>query len=182
MKLFDLVNYQVQISPEALVLEPFAVIWNRDKSKDKAIAIAELAAVYFMADFKSDYNSIFNEEERLKQIVSVLKALPDSWKPDKEFVEAINFYRERSKTASTELYEASVIALGKLDKFLRNISLAETDKSGKPKYNAKQINDTIKSLPDTVKKIKELEDIVKKEQEAQNNNLRGGRQKGLYVD
>lgn len=39
MKLFKYVNYTVTISEEALLLKPFRVIWNRDRSsyKEKAL-------------------------------------------------------------------------------------------------------------------------------------------------
>lgn len=181
MKLFEVVNYKVQFSAEALMLKPFHALWERDPSPTKELANAELAAVYFFTDFKSDFVSILDEEDKLRQIKATVKGLPREWQPDATFNSAVAFYKERSKTATSELYEGALIGVSKLDKFLRNVSFAEKDKSGKPIHNAKQINDTIKSLVDTVKKVKELEDIVKKEQETK-NSLRGGRTKGMYAD
>lgn len=44
-------NNIVTISPEALLHQEYADIWNRDKSKNKLIATKELGYIYFFNCF-----------------------------------------------------------------------------------------------------------------------------------
>ena len=66
MKLFKFEGYKVIIEPEALLLKPFRLIWERDKKETKEKAINELGFVYFFADPRSDYQYIVDEDERIK--------------------------------------------------------------------------------------------------------------------
>ena len=47
MKLFELnrLTYEIDIAPEALLLEPFKILIDRDKSKTKDMAKKELALI-----------------------------------------------------------------------------------------------------------------------------------------
>lgn len=181
MNLFEIKNHIVTWSPEALLLEPLKVLWDRDKSKNKEVATAELAALWFYADYNSDFSSMLDEEERLRQIRVYVKSLPKDWKPDASFNAAVDFYREMSETVTTRFLVDAEIALSKLSKFLRTVDLSLEDRSGKPKYNAKQLGDTIKQVPSITKALKELKDEVRKERSG-SNTLRGGRAKGSFVD
>lgn len=181
MNLFELVNHRVTFSPEALTLKPFYALWERDKSKDKEVAVAELAAVYFYADYKSDFADLLDEEERIRQIRAYTMNLPQGWKPDPAFNAAVDFYKKRQETITTRLYESALIGIDKIDRHLRTVDFAAVDKSGKPKYNPKQTNDMIKSLGDTMESLKKLNDLIKKEKE-DDSSLRGGRSKGFFED
>ena len=67
MNLFEISEGQLQIQPEAYALRAFKVLWDRDKTKGKDKAIIELAFVYFMTDFKSDFTDViepFNRRAR----------------------------------------------------------------------------------------------------------------------
>ena len=68
MKLFKYDAYKITISEEALLLEPFKQIWNRDKSKDKTKALQELGYIYFMEDPRSDYQYLIDEQQRKESI------------------------------------------------------------------------------------------------------------------
>jgi len=96
MRLFDLVNNQLVISEEAYILIPFKAIWDRDKTKLKEKALAELGFVYFMEDYKSDFSDIVNDEERSTEITSVL-GLPSGWKEDAVVRNAREFYHKGAK-------------------------------------------------------------------------------------
>jgi len=160
MKLFEIKDFQVIFSPEAIVLIPFKILWDRDKTKDKSVAISELAYVYFMSDYKSDYADIINEEARSTEILSVL-VLPKNWKPDEKILQAISFYKERSKGMIMHLYEAATILLDQIVQFARNVNIDERDDKGKPIYNIKQINDVVKQLGDSVQSVQDLEKMVR---------------------
>lgn len=185
MNLFELKNWKLQIQPEAYALEPFKKIITRDKSKDKSIGIKELAYVFYMADYRSDFASIVDDSERKKEVCTSV-GLKSDWKPDKVVEEAIIFYKNMSKTESLILLEDSKKSIGKLSSYIRNINFDDidvNDKTGdvKPKHDIKKYVDTMKQIPAVIEALKSLEDAVKKEQDV-DKGLRGGRRKGLYTD
>lgn len=182
MNLFELKDNKLIYSPEALALAPFKTIFDRDESKDKAKAIAELAALYYLVDFKSDFQNILDEQLRLKEVVSVLPELGKDWKPDAKWVDAVEFYKSRQETPVLKLIQSAKIGASKLEKFFNMVDLAAVDKSGKPKYNPKQLAETIKMMPDLTASLSKLEEQVKKEIEQKANQLRGGREKGAFAD
>ena len=104
MNLFELKNWDLQIQPEAYALAPFKALISRDKTKNKAVGIKELAYIFYMTDYKSDFINIIDEEERDEQVKKFVE-LPKEWKPDKKVLEAIEFYKQRSTTTSLLLLE-----------------------------------------------------------------------------
>jgi len=185
MQLFQLKNYKLEIQPEAYSLTPFKKIWDRDKSKDKDVALKELAYVFFMCDFKSDFSNILDEIERSIEVIKYTD-LNKSWKPDKIVLDAVEFYRERNRSVALQLLEDARNGISKLSTYIRDINFNEVEineKTGdiKPKHDIKKYADTIKQVPAILAALKELEDEVKKEMDA-GNTLRAGRKKGMYVD
>jgi hypothetical protein len=185
MNLFELKNWELQIQPEAYALGPFKVLIDRDKTKNKDIGIKELAYIFYMVDYKSDFINIIEEDERNEQVKKYVE-LPNNWKPDKKVIEALEFYKQRSSTISLLLLEDARIGISTLSKYMRSINFNEVDineKTGeiRPKHDIKKFADTIKQIPAIVEALNTLEESVKKEQQAE-KGLRGGRQKGLYVD
>lgn len=181
MELFEIDQYRLKIHPLAYQLKPFADLLNRDTSEDKKLAIAEITAVFFFADYKSDFASVLDESERWRLIKHYVVGLGNDWKPDSVVEEAIKFYKKQSESVTSRLYESALVGLDKLDKHIRNVNFSDVDKSGKPKYNAKQYNEMLKGFADTVASLKKMEDLVLRERETK-NSLRGGREKGMFED
>jgi hypothetical protein len=161
MLLFELKNYALTFSPQALALKPFGALWDRDKSKNKTIANDELAYVFYLCDYKSDFADITDEEERSIQVLKQLN-LPSKWKPDEKIYDAIEFYKERQNTLALRYLLAARKAVGKIIEFYEGVSLTALDDKGKPIYNAKQVSDTIKSSGDLIRGLNETEEEVKK--------------------
>lgn len=180
MNLFEIKDFKLTFSPQALALAPFKQLWNNDKSKDKNIAINELSYVYFMCDYESDYDDIIDEEERSAEILSVLD-LPKNWKPDNDVENAIDFYKKRRDGMVMKLFDASKILINKIVEFSKKVNLDERDKNGRLIYNVKQINDMIKQLGATVESVQDLEKMVKREI-SNNKSKVGSREKNLYED
>ena len=181
MKLFQIgKNNILEISPEAYILEPFKELWIRDKSKDKSIALLELAYIYFMIDYKSDFMSLTDERDRHCEVIKAI-GLNNNWKPDNKVIEAMKFYEKMEDTISMKFLRKAQIALDKIGKFYDDVDLTLLNKSGSPVYNAKQLADTLKTTGEMIESLKSLEDIVKKEKE-QAKGLRGSRKKGMYMD
>ena len=171
MELFKVVNDNVTFDPETLMLIPFRKIWDRDKSKNKTIALAELSTIFFYSDFKSDFYDMLDETEKLEQIKSYVVGLPKDWKPDEVFNEAVKFYKERSQTLSTKLLDSARKGVDKISKYLENVDLDKVDKQGKLLFNAKQFSDTIKGAGDMTESLNKLEQQVKKELTEKKNSI-----------
>lgn len=179
MKLFKYEGYKITISEEALALIPFKKIWTRDRSANKNRAISELGFIYFMADPRSDYQYIIDEESR-KTSIKEGEGLPSDWEPDNLVLEAMEFYKT-FKPASALLLEDTRVAIDKLRTLLREIDLGAVDNKGKPIYTLNTITATIKQIPSLVKDLNEAETAIAKEI-AQSNKVRGTQEKSMYED
>ena len=179
VRLFHFEGYNVNIDPEALMLAPFKALWDRDKSKDKNMAKQELAYIYFMADPRSDYQYIIDEEEREKEIKKG-QGLPAKWKPDKEVKRALEFYNS-FKPASAGLLEDTKVAVDKLRQLLRNIDLEAKDDKGKPIYTLNTVTATIKQIPGLVKDLDAAERTLSKDI-LEESRARGSQDKAAFED
>ena len=179
IRLFKYEGYTVTVEPEALMLAPFKAIWDRDKDKNKSMAMQELAYIYFMGDPRSDYQYLVDEEVRRDEVIKGL-GMPDSWKEDDVIKRARVFY-ESFKPASAGLLEDTRIAINKLRELLRNIDLEETDDKGRPVYTLNTITATIKQIPGLAKDLDEAERTLSRDiiQEAK---ARGSQSKALLED
>ena len=182
MELFELKNGEVTFAPQAIQLMPFNALWKRDKSKDKRVAVAELAAVYFYADYKSDFSTIVDEQERLELVSQLVIGLPSGWKPDKQFNEAVDFYKQSQRTISTILLEDSRNAVAKVSKYLKEIDLDQVDAKGHKVNDIKKIADTLGNINRITESLAKLEEQVKKDILEKSDKLRGNRPKSIFED
>lgn len=172
MNLFELKDYKVTFSPQALLLKPFKDIWDADKTKDKIKAITELGIVYYMADVQSDFAFIQDGPDRIKAIVES-QGLPNSWKMNKKIETAIEFYKKYSETASSRLLVIAKKSIVKLEKFLEDVKLSDS--------NIKNIFDSTKRLPELNKTIEDLEEQISKQMQKK-SNARGSILKAEFED
>ena len=179
LKLFTYVGYKVSISEEALLLKPFKKIWDRDKTKNKDKALAELGYIYFFNDPRSDYQYLVNAGDRHAAIVES-EGLGNNWTPDKVVQEASEFYNSFKPTAAL-LLEDTRYAVDKLRQLLRDIDLTKEDGKGKPVYTLNTITATIKQIPELVKSLDEAEKTLKAEV-ANIGKMRGQGEKTLMED
>ena len=179
MELFELKDGLVTFSPTALTLEPFKVLWKRDKSKDKIIAILELSYIFHFADYKSDFSDIVEPKERTEEIVKVLFPKESKWKPDEKVQVAIDFYKERSETITTKLLENAMLAVHKVSTYFANVNLEEIDDRGKPIHDAKKLADTVGSLDKLIDSLTKVEEKVKKEKQVK-DRMRGNTEMKLF--
>ena len=180
MNLFELKDFQVIFSAQALSLAPFRILWDRDKTKDKRIAISELSYVYFMADYKSDYADIIDVGKRSDEILSVI-TLPKKWKADDAVINAMRFYKERSKGMIMHLYEAATILLDQIVQFSKDVNLTEKDDKGKLVYDITKINNVVKDLGKSVESVQNLEKMVREEL-SNNKDKIGSKTKNIMED
>jgi len=181
MEVFEIKNDQVAFSPQALVLKPFRVLWDRDKTKGKLKAIAELAALYFYVDYKSDFSEMLDKEEKLSLIKSVIVGMDPKWEPDKIFEDACDFYKSRQETHATLLLEDARCAIQSVRTFLREIDMSE-EVGGRPKHDVKKVIDSLGQLHKVTESLFELETQVKKQIQQKEDTMRGGKEKALFED
>lgn len=167
------------IEPEALLLKPFKVIWNRDRSKHKEKAISELGFVYFFSDPRSDYQYIIDEKERIKAIKEG-EGLPENWTPDSKILEAIDFYKQ-FKTTSVLLLETTRSLVDKLMNQMKTLNLDERDDKQKPIFPLNMVTSTIEKVPALVIKLDEAERTIAAELKTE-GKMRGQGEKSIFED
>lgn len=172
-------TWDIELSPEAIELDAFKVIWDRDKSKDKKLARKELSFVKLFSDYKSDYSDILDEQERANTLKQDL-TLPEKWEADSKIKDAVSFYKG-TETLIVKAYNGAKLGLDKLDKFLKEINLNERDGNGKPIHNPKIIYELINALPQAVRNLRDAEEEVRKEREV-NSKMKGAKEKSMFED
>ena len=181
MKLFNLNNYKLEISEEAYVIKPFKNLWDRDKSKSKERALAELGYVFFMEDFRSDYSDILDEKERSIAVRKHL-VLPKGWVEDKYIKAALDFYQERDDAIlALAFLKDAKIAVDKIREFFRNVDLLKVDSGGKPVYNIQQLASVIERSSGILNNLEQLEELVKTKFQ-KDSSIRGQKTKSVFED
>ena len=188
MKLFEMKDWQLQVSDEAWGLLPFNKILKRDKTKDKTIAIAEMLYIWYFCDIKSDY-LIVPTKDRGLEIKKELAALPAKWKPDKVIQEGIDLYKKRSVTVVQKLYQQSLKSASDIGDYLENtdILLNERDMQGKIVTDIAKITASVQKVPKLMSDLKSAYKEVVKEQEDTENKKKGSKsfntfEEGLNID
>ena len=186
MNLFEITpEYQVQINPAAYELLPFKTVWDRDKSKTKERARKELAYIVFKNDYKSPFVNEPDEKIREAEVLEHIFGRGTKWKADKVVEEAAEFYIDLQETFSLKLLRDTMSAVSRLREYFREINFTEVEVSEqgvvRPKYDVKKFVDTIEKIPKVIDSLQKIEESVKKEREV-GDRLRGGREKGMYVD
>lgn len=159
MKLLNIENYQIKVTDEALLVGPIRDLFMADKSKTKEKFYQQCSIIFFMADPRSSYGYMTDDNERLEAIKSQ-EGLPKNYTINKELQLAIDTYRKLTTTISSQLLEDTYVAIDKLRKFLRNIDLYAVDDKGKPLYTINSITSAIKAIPQLTKDIQEAEKQV----------------------
>jgi len=182
MNLFQEKDYKLVIDPIAYTLKPFKIIWDRDKTKGKKKATQELAYIYYMCDYKSDFSDIFDPGEKHRAVAKQCMA-DEGFEPDEVVKNAMEFYESRQQTLTMRLYKTAKIGISKIEAFINNINLEDKDrKTGKPIYNVNQINSVIKELVNTSDTLEKLEKRVRADLEQQDYTARGNKEKSPFED
>lgn len=170
MRLVKIDNYELKFEEELLLLKPFRVLYNADKTVDKSHFLDFLSILYYVYDPRSEFNYIVDEDTRLEEVCSAngMKK-PKFTKQDNVCIE---LYKKMTITSSSLLLERTRKTLDKVGKFLENIDLTKEDDKGKPKYAVQSVVSSAKLVPQLVKEVMEAEKSVAKDIEEQ------GRAKG----
>lgn len=157
MRLFEFSkeSYEVHPSEECLILTPFKKIITKDKSKDKSLALKELAYVWFFADITSPYMGIIELIDRTEEIKKDID-LPKTWKPDQAVKEAVEFYRIRSKTIVHALYDSAMIAASAVNEVFRDAQILIQSSDDKIAA-AQKVIQALEKVPKVMQNLREAE-------------------------
>lgn len=175
---FDKTTFRVHPREEVLLLKPFAAIWKRDKSKDKAIALKELSYVWFYCDIRSHF-LIIEEDARIAEIVRDVE-LPKGWKPDKLIGDAVDYYNSH-KTILEQMYEGALMAAQTITEVCRS-SKDYITKSDDKIVAAQKLNSMLKELPSSMEKLKAAEKQYLRESEEKAGKTKGSQTFNTFED
>lgn len=179
MHVLEYENYIVTPSQEVFLIKPLRDLYEADKSKNKSTFMQQLSIVYFMADPRSSYNYIMDDNTRLKEILRQ-EGLPSSYKISPLVRKAIEEYKHHVTTPTSELVKATRMAINKLSNYLADIDLHEEDDKGKPKYTISNITTALKQIPDLLKQLNEVE--KKLIEDLEDSEARGSTVKSVMED
>lgn len=177
MKLFEIQNNFPTVTVECLMIPPFKEIWERDKSKDKAVAYGELQYIYFSSDYKSMYLNLDKpyRDQKLKE-----DFIKDSkWCPDKLVLKAIETYKEFQNTPTMKFLQANQDAMQSMSEYFSNINWNEANSRGIPKYDISKVSGAVKNAAGIIDNIEKLKEKVKREQSLNAGKSRGQGEGGI---
>lgn len=175
MKLFKLKNWQLTVSEEAWGLSAFKKLLDRDKTKGKQIAHAEMLFIYYWCDIKSDYTAM-SEPDRLIELKKDIDGLSDDWEIDEDMKAAIALY-SKFETIIERLYRQAYQSASDIGDYLENTKalLDERDKYGKPVIDIAKISAANSRMPKLMADLKAAYKEVIKEQEDNENKKKGSK-------
>lgn len=180
MHVVEVVNYEIVPTQECFLIKPLRQLFNADRSKNKEKFMQQLSVIYFMADPRSSYNYIVDENARLKLIIEQ-EGLPSDFKIDGKIAEAIEWYRKHTLTTSALLLEDARAAVDKVRIFLKEVNLNAEDDKGKPKYTVNTVTTALRQLPQLARDLKDTERILNQEIE-EVGRARGGNESKSIMD
>lgn len=181
MRLLEFENYEVKLTPEALLIRPIRRLYNADRSKQKERFMQQMSYLFFMVDPRSTYAYIIEPEERAKQI-RLQEGLPDDFKPSSDLEEAMRIYEQHTITSSKRLLESTRVAVDALSDELKKTKerLQERTDKGAAVYKT---NDIIASLERVMKLVPQLQDLERKvDAEIRENTRARGMENSLFED
>ena len=159
---------------------PFKAVINKDKNKDKAIALKELTLVFFYADITSPYQAIIDPDDRLDEIKKDI-GLPNAWKVDKVLNDAIEFYKIRSKTIIHSLYDSAMIAASAINDIFKDAKNLINESDDKIAATQKVIA-ALEKVPKVMANLKEAEKELLRQIEDNEGKKVGSKAKNIFED
>jgi len=170
----------IVIDPAAYGISVYRKIWDRDKSKSKSNALAELGYMYYMNDYKSYFSDIPDEKDKHREVVKMVFPDKKDFAPDKVLKEAIELYK-KDIPFSVGVLEDAKMGVEALRAYFRVVDLTEVNDKGGLLYDAAKLKTNLVSLSTIMKSINELTQQVKQDIDA-SNMMVGGREKGMFED
>ena len=182
MEIFEISGHVVRPTPSILAVGVFGEIWDRDKSKNKVVAMQEFAYIEFMVSNKKSnpykgYDKSIKEKKIIEGVVKV-----ENWNPDEVVKQALEVYDDWQKEASPSLryYNANLSALQKTIDYLNGgLDYNERNRNGMPVH---KFNDVVRGIKEADQVLKSLTSLKTKVEEElyQASKTKGGKEISPY--
>jgi hypothetical protein len=163
MKVFELENNVVKVSPEVLTIKDFNNIWVSDKSKTKDEAFKAFAFIYHTCDYNSPYADLHIDEKESKVLEEVVQ--DKKFKITPEILSCQEIYKSLIETPLTRLVAASKRKIDDIVTFFDDTEILSSK-------DAKETADIMKQIAAIATNLKGVEDLVKKEKLANKTKYR----------
>jgi hypothetical protein len=159
-----------------LLIPEFKKLWDRDQSKTKTRANKELAYVYFVGDYKSEYN-IYGIEKRLYVSREIMN--DELYIPDELVNAAIDKYIRLQETSSMRYLKSVRETTDSLMQYYDKLRFHSGVDDIKD-YDPSNVTKALKDVESIIEKLEKWEKKVYGEEEQM--SIRGGGQVGLFED
>lgn len=162
--LFTVENNVAIPNTETLLIEPFKTLWERDKTKDKEVALKEFTFIELMSSKKkTNPYAGYSDDMRFDKLREVL--FDPDWEPDSIVELCLVKIDELQKEASpTYSYYLSVIeAAEKMKSFFRSFDINERNEKGIPIYKPGDITRALNDTDRVLQNLNSMKDKVEQE-------------------
>jgi hypothetical protein len=186
--LFILEGERVVINPKTLMIPEFSDLYSRDKSPGKKRSLKEFAYIYYMADYKSEYNAYGLSKETQLGIDIMMKR---DYKPDLYVQKAIDKYKVLQETPSMRYLISMRQRVNSIIDYLDNVEVKDKKRNKRddgiidetpinPFITINAIVATMSKLEETIESIEKWEKKVFEEEEEM--KIRGGGMLNVFED
>jgi len=170
--LFIFVNDRIVINPKTLFIPEFSDLYERDRSQGKKKAMKEFAYIYYMADYKSEYNSYgLNKEKQIG--IDIMQNR--NYKPDPYVKRAIEKYEKLQETPSMQYLIAIRNRVQRVIRYLDNADIKDKgidEKYLNPFVTIEKVTKVLNEMEGVIEKLEKWERKVFDEEEEM--QIRGG--------
>ena len=168
--LFDIVGTSITVKPELLAVPEFKKIWDRDKTKDKKIALNELSYIVFLSELskRNPYRN-YSESDRKEMLTIDFNITEDIL-----ITEAVDKFKKLSSSRYKRLVTAALDSSDELVDYYNNI------KSTDPDFDPNDYLNTLTKLSKSVKELRELEKQLEVDNDEESGKVRGQSEIGDY--
>jgi hypothetical protein len=166
--LFEVSGKTVIPTTEALLIEPYKIIWDRDTSPGKEQAIEDFTFIEFItSQLKSNPYKGYSKEKKEQVIVTECCKSRDNYKPmtDPLIVAGIKriekFQEEASPTYS--LYKDALEGKNKVQQFLKTVDLTKRTNQGAAVYKPKDVTNALLDIDRVSASLTKLKEKVEQE-------------------
>lgn len=172
MRIIDLIDGKIVISPEALCISPFSELWQEDKSKTKALAINQIKYIWFFADFNSPYYQQSESDRHNLILIDIIK--DKDFKVTDKVKEGIKKYTALTTSPAVEAVDAAYAFMRNIQEFFKTVKLTEVS-------NPKTVTDIFANMPKMVESLNQARKSAVAEQSS-GVKVRGNADVGMFED
>lgn len=172
MEIFNIEDDNPIITPEGLYIPELKHIWERDTSKTKEVASAQLVSIYHLVDPRSSYAGLDADTKRELVFTDYLE--DPNYELDEAMLEAMEKYAILIKGPFTRYYESLQAALDSITAYMSTATV----RGGKD-GNFGQVQSNIANSDKLISAMAKAKDASIKETQATVTRLKGSNTFGL---